>query len=549
MNIHTCAIRSEPHVEIGLVIERDSAALVDRWCHRAVVEQPTAKRVHYEVLRNKLGPFLQAMGRSLQQAGNSDANQHCASAFEHGDQRWEQGWSIVELVRDYQLLQLVILEHLEATLDRPLQYREVMAVGVFVDDAVGASINKFVINRDEYIHRIERERAETLEEANRRKDEFMAVLGHELRNPLAPIENCLTTLQLLLVNSPAPVLEAIAVLDRQTRLLARLVDDLLDLARIGQGRFELRKSQVNLTEIIEQAVQVCESAMQRRNHTLTVRCAEEPLFLEADPSRLTQILVNLLNNAAKFTERGGQISLTADGDHDSILIRVCDNGIGIPPEMMSRVFDLFTQVDGSSRSAQEGLGIGLALVQRLTQLHGGTVTCHSKGVGHGSEFVVRLPAQVGPPRVAEPAFAPEQDVPATCDLLLVEDNADSRNALAALLRLKGYRVDVAENGAKAIATALAARPQAALIDIGLPDMDGHEVAKTLRHNLGEDLLLVALTGYSRANDFKQALEVGFNAYLIKPVNFQELRRVLARAAADRSQSSRLQTSDSKSDVV
>ncbi|MGI8603932.1 MAG: hybrid sensor histidine kinase/response regulator [Verrucomicrobiales bacterium] len=533
MNIDTRAIRSEPHVEIGSVLERDAALLVDRWCRRAVDEQPTFKRVHYDVLRDGLGTFLQAMGRRLRQTGNPEADQHCASALEHGEQRWDHGWSLAELVRDYQLLQLVILQYLEESLDRPLRYREIMAVGVFIDDAVAVSINQFVASRDEHIHRVERERTEALEDANRRKDEFMAMLGHELRNPLAPIQNCLNTLQLLLAQGPQPVLETLSVLERQSGQLVRLVDDLLDLARIGQGRFELRKSHVSVAEVIDRAVQMSATVLKSRDHTLIVKCTEQPLYLEADPNRLIQVLVNLLNNAAKFTERGGQIGLTADRDKDSIVIRVCDNGIGIPPEMMSRVFDLFTQVDGSRHRSEGGLGIGLALVQRLIELHGGTVTCQSSGVGNGTEFGVRLPAHLGSVRTAEPAVSSEPEGDGPRDLLLVEDNADSRNALAALLRLKGYRVDVAEDGAAAIATALAVRPQAALIDIGLPDMDGHEVAKALRRNLGEHIFLVALTGYTRADDFKQALDAGFNAYLIKPVDFRELGRVLARTAAVR----------------
>ena len=247
LSIDTRVIRAEPHVEIGKLIVRDSAAIVERWLRRAVEEQPAAKRVHSEVLRDSLPTLLRAMGEALQTAGRPESGEHAEASEEHGEQRWDTGWSLSELVRDYQLLRLVILEALEETLARPLRYREVMAVGVFIDDAVAASTVAYVTSRDEDIRKIDLERAAALQDANRRKDEFIAALAHELRNPLAPLVNSIKVMQLLIDGEQPAVLDAIDVVDRQARQLTRLVDDLLDLARIAEGRLELRKTQLDLT--------------------------------------------------------------------------------------------------------------------------------------------------------------------------------------------------------------------------------------------------------------------------------------------------------------
>lgn len=528
MSIETGVIRSEPHIEIGSLIERDASTLVERWCRRAVEEQATAKRVHYGVLRDQLPMFLQAMGRALRQDGDSVAHQHFVSAVEHGEQRWDSGWSLTEVVRDYQLLQLVVLEYLEETLDRPLRYREVMAVGVFINDAIAASIAAFVANRDEYVNRRHQERTEPLEEANRRKDEFMATLAHELRNPLAPIQNSIHVLRRCLGKGDATVSKAIAVVERQSNQLVRLVDDLLDLARIGRGRLELRKTLVNLAPVLEQAIQTTEPQLKSREQQLTVVLPEEPLYVEADSSRLVQVVVNLLHNAVKYTHRGGHIWLTAVRDGNEAVIRVRDNGMGVPPQMLLSIFELFTQTEGSQQRAPGGLGIGLALVQRLVQMQGGTVTCQSAGVGHGSEFIVRLPAsaETGQPSAPEPCQRPGAAAP--CHVLVVDDYADAREMLATLLDIMGHRVERAENGSRGIEIALASRPQVGLVDIGLPDVDGYEVARQVRAALGSSIFLIALTGYGQEEDVLKALGAGFNAHLVKPPDLDRLDRLLAR---------------------
>jgi signal transduction histidine kinase len=389
MNIDTAVIRAEPHAELASVLKRNARTIIDRWCRLAQEKQPSAKRVHYIVLRDELPAFLETMAQALEADGRPDAQPY-HSAREHGEQRWENGWSVTELVRDYQLLRLVILESLEENLGRPVYYREAMAVGVFIDDAVGASVARYVAARDDDVLTAQRERLEAVADLSRRKDEFLAILGHELRNPLAPIRNSIVILRKLLAAPHAAVASSIDVLDRQSNHLCRLVDDLLDLARISRGEFELRKSRFDVRSAVEQALQVTEPLIASRNHRLVAALPAVPLFLEADPNRITQVVANLLTNAAKYTKPGGMIRLSVAAEAGDIVISVSDNGVGIAPEMLSRVFELFARIDQPQTEGVDGLGIGLTLVQRLIQQHGGSITAHSGGLGLGSEFVVRL---------------------------------------------------------------------------------------------------------------------------------------------------------------
>lgn len=388
-NIHTATLRAEPHAEIGTLIQRRAHAIVDRWCALARAEQRAAQCAHHVVLRDELPQFLELMGRALKRSGQASAPQQAAT--EHGAQRWDNGWSLSELVRDYQLLRLVILDFLEENLGRPIFSREAMAVGIFIDDAIGASIERYAAHREAALKRSESERAKALEAESRRKDEFIAILGHELRNPLAPIRNSLTLIRKVIDSTNPTVATSLDVLDRQSRQLGRLVDDMLDLARIGRGEFELRKARIDLRSAIEQALHVSTELIAQHGHRLHVSLPQVPLYLEADAERVTQIACNLLNNAAKYAEPAGNIWLAIETEEESALIRVRDDGIGIPPAMLTRVFELFARVDGSRSSRRDGLGIGLALVQRLVQSHGGTISAHSEGPGKGAEFVVRLP--------------------------------------------------------------------------------------------------------------------------------------------------------------
>jgi signal transduction histidine kinase len=413
MSIDPHVVRSESHGDIGSVLQRDTGILIERWCHRAVEEQPQAARVHQEVLRDSLPAFLAALGRSLEASDEQNGSQHKAPALEHGEQRWENGWSLPEVIRDYQILRLVIVEYLEDALERPVGGREVMAIGLALDEAIALSVGMYVTGREDHIRQVERERAEqqklaedtrlrweqeslrrqaaALKEADSRKDEFLAILAHELRNSLAPLLHSVEVLRLFGTADPA-VLQIKDVVERQVLQMIRLVDDLLDLSRISLGKVELRKQRHDLATVVAAAIETSGPLLDALHHKLAVHLPTEPLWLEVDQTRLVQVIANLLNNAAKYTDAGGQIVLTGEREGDEAVIRVRDTGVGIPPEMLDRVFDLFIQVPGSAGRSKGGLGVGLALVRRLVEMHGGKVTAHSGGIGQGSEFIVRLPA-------------------------------------------------------------------------------------------------------------------------------------------------------------
>jgi signal transduction histidine kinase len=377
----------------------------------------------------------------------------------------------------------------------------------------------------------ERERAEAeltrinhqLEEADRRKDEFLAMLSHELRNPLAPM---VTSLELLGLDPPesVPQRRALEVIERQLKHLTRLVDDLLDVARVTSGKIELRKAPVDLSASLEQAIATSRPAIRERNHDLLVKLPQEPIRLFADGVRLTQIVSNLLNNAARYTDPGGRIELSAVRDGDEVVIRVIDNGRGIPLELSDRIFDVFFQkLPGAG-----GLGLGLTLVRRLVELHGGTVSARSEGEGKGSEFEVRLPA---PPDLVvserTPSDRPPLDLRAL-RVVVIEDNADIRDMLRTLLELHGCQVRVADNGADGVELVLSAQPDVALVDIAMPELDGYSVARRVSAALGDVRpRLVAMTGYGQDSDRRRSQEAGFDAHLVKPVTQEALLRALA----------------------
>jgi CheY-like chemotaxis protein len=383
------------------------------------------------------------------------------------------------------------------------------------------------------------ERTRELREANQAKDEFLALLAHELRNPLAAIVNAIG----LISNRGGadPVLQqGTQVVERQARQMARLLDDLLDVSRISRGKLQLRKEVLDLAEVVENAVQTSRPLIESRGHQLTISLSPEPVALEGDSTRLEQVLANLLNNAAKYTDAGGRIHISANLEDNNAIIRVRDTGKGIPPAMIQRVFEPFVQIDFSlHRPEQGGLGIGLMLVRRLVEMHGGTVSASSEGPSLGSEFVVRLPAL---PQGKLPAAQPEEPGEARNGrkeinlvprhVLIVEDNADSRETLRTLLSLWGHQVDVADTGPRGVEKALAAAPEVALVDIGLPDLDGYQVAEQVRANGGDDIYLIALTGYGQQEDRRRALNAGFNAHLVKPVDPKELARLLSEARID-----------------
>jgi signal transduction histidine kinase/ActR/RegA family two-component response regulator len=369
--------------------------------------------------------------------------------------------------------------------------------------------------------------AERLADANRAKDEFLAMLAHEMRNPLGPIQ-----IAMHLVGSgradAATMETARTVVDRQVKHLVRLLDDLLDVSRITRGRIELRKELVNATTAVANALDTTRALLEEADHALSVSLPEEPLMVDADPVRLEQIIVNLVTNAAKFTPRGGRVAVSVTREPSEAVIRVRDNGIGIPRDLLPHVFELFRQGERPLARSAGGLGIGLTIVQNLVTLHGGSVSAHSEGSGSGSEFTVRLPLSSGA-RGAAPVLDRDRQTErstAPSRILLIEDDRDNRDMLRASLEGAGHQVDVAEDGVGGVERARIMRPDIALIDIGLPGLDGYEVAQRIRRDLGGAIRLIALTGYGQPEDRRRGAEAGFDTYLVKPVFADQLARAL-----------------------
>ena len=371
----------------------------------------------------------------------------------------------------------------------------------------------------------ERKRAEderalrvAAEEANRAKDEFLAVLGHELRNPLAPI---VTALQLMKLRGDISTSKEQIIIERQVQHVTRLVDDLLDVSRITQKKIELRKETFELATVVAKAVEISSPLIEQRRHALSVEVPRKDMRLTADPTRLAQVIANLLTNAAKYTDVEGRIELGAWRDGHEIVIQVKDSGIGIREDLLPKVFELFVQAPRSVDRSEGGLGIGLTLVQSLVQMHGGTVVALSDGLGRGSAFVVRLPAATGQTE-AETASVAEENVkraPVPRRVLVVDDNADAAMLLAELCGMMGHEVKVAHDGPQALrALEDGFRPEIAVLDIGLPVMDGYELGQRVRDRLGSKCRLFALTGYGQQHDKQRSREAGFEAHLVKPVD-------------------------------
>ena len=366
--------------------------------------------------------------------------------------------------------------------------------------------------------------AERLRSADRRKDEFLAMLAHELRNPLAPIRNASELLSRTLPSEPK-LQSQVAIVKRQITHLSRLVDDLLDVSRITQGRIELQRQPIDLGYVIAQAMESVEPLMRAKHHKVTITRIEHPLYVNGDSARLVQCLSNILTNSAKYTDDGGTIRVDVREEDHCAVIEVMDNGIGIPTELLPQIFDLFVQSARSLDRSLGGLGIGLSLVQRLIEMHGGRVTAHSEGPGTGARFEVRLPLTTAPDDVQ----AEEMDAPATVRrILVVDDNVDSAESLELLLRLDGHTVESVYSPEEAIERARTFDPQVILLDIGLPGMDGYEVARRIRAS-GSRARIVAITGYGREEDVKRALASGFDSHLVKPVDLKTLKRKVTHA--------------------
>jgi PAS domain S-box-containing protein len=370
-----------------------------------------------------------------------------------------------------------------------------------------------------------KEQAAKLAEADRRKDEFLAMLAHELRNPLSPIRAAVEVLRR--ATSPEQLTWSIDIIDRQVVHLTRLIDDLLDVARITRGRITLKKTVFDLCTVVDDAIDAVRPLIDRRRHRLRVSLPDDPITIEADSVRVEQVLVNLLDNAAKYTDDGGDITLEAEVKGDHLVIRVRDNGIGMEPQTASAMFDIFTQASRSLERAQGGLGLGLALVKRLTEMHGGSVVAESRGIGQGSTFTVILPLLT-----TIPATTPQTSAPLVGDIgrlrvLVVDDDPDVADGMSMFLETLGHDVQIAPDGPAALAIARAFQPEVGLLDIGLPGMDGYELARELRtHATDDKLMLIAITGYGDEDTRQRVKHAGFDHHLLKPCGSEELEQLL-----------------------
>jgi PAS domain S-box-containing protein len=369
-----------------------------------------------------------------------------------------------------------------------------------------------------------------LVDADRRKTEFLALLAHELRNPLAPIHNAVQILRMH-GDDVQEVQRAAAMMQRQVGHMVTLVDDLLDVSRISRGKIEIRPQRIELAPIVQHAVEAARPLYDRRRHELTVELPDEPVWVRADATRMAQIVGNLLSNAAKFTDAGGHVTLTLERVDGQAVVRVRDDGIGIEAESLSRVFDMFVQVDTSLERSQGGLGLGLTLVKSLVELHGGSVEARSDGPGRGSEFAVRLPALRAAPAHEVPRLPIEpapRRLAGGCRILVVDDNRDSADSLGMLLALNGNQVHTGYDGLEGVAAAERFRPEIVLLDIGMPKLSGYDACRRIREQpWGKDMVLIALTGWGQEEDKRRTEKAGFDAHLVKPVDPAALTELLA----------------------
>ena len=390
-----------------------------------------------------------------------------------------------------------------------------------------------------------RDHIEEREESNRRKDQFLATLAHELRNPLAPIRNGLYVLQRATSGRDDTIIPVCDMMGRQVDHLVRLVDDLMEVSRITRGKIDLRKIDTDLKSVVSSAVETSRPAIEAAHHQFSMRMPTEPLPVNADPVRLAQVFANILQNAAKYTDQGGKISIDARRDGGTAVVTVGDNGIGIPAEALSRIFDMFMQADPHDSRAQSGLGIGLTLARSLVELHGGSITAFSGGSGCGSEFTVRLPLVKGTDVGHATRRGSVGGFKGSLRILVVDDNADAAESMSALLRLLGAEVRVAHDGPAALKIASQFRPALALLDLGMPGMDGYELAERIRASFDPVPMLVALTGRGQKRDRHLSAAAGFDHHLIKPADIDAIEQIIAdaskhlhraeKSAADRSE--------------
>jgi signal transduction histidine kinase/ActR/RegA family two-component response regulator len=392
----------------------------------------------------------------------------------------------------------------------------------FADDEIDflRSVSHYATAAYERLRRIGQ-----LREMDRRKDEFLATLAHELRNPLAPLRNMLELIKRA-NGDPAVIEQAEVTMSRQLQQLEQLVDDLLDVNRITRGKLQLRKRRVELAPLLHQATEPAKPLAERARQELTVSAPSEPMWVRADPVRLVQIFGNLLTNACKYTDDGGHIQIIAERVDGEAVVTVKDDGIGIPPDQLRAVFEMFSQVKSGQERAEGGLGIGLTLVKRLVEMHDGYVEAHSEGLGRGSEFIVRLPV-LDAPHAERPAATAAHAAPTRRKILIVDDNRDSAMSLALLLGQLGHETRQAYDGLDAIRAAEEFRPNLILLDIGLPHLNGYDVCRRIRTQPWGDMMIVALTGWGQDEDRQKSREAGFDHHLVKPIGYAALMQLLS----------------------
>lgn len=502
-------------------------AIMTRWDLRVRAEVDAAAHSEKVILRDSLAPMLEVMVKVL--ADETDprtAARDLSLMTAHGEERANQtAYSIGAVLHEFHILQETVLEFLER--DHRLDARDRSIVTQYFNELMRVAADEF-----SSVQRTLQERAEHLTKVSKAKDEFLAMLGHELRNPLGAISTALFVLQ----GSQNRTAQqgALAVASRQALHMKRMLDDLLDLARINEGKISLQLTFVDLGTEVQHALEVAQSLFDMRRHSVSVSHPQERLYVRADQVRLGQCLGNLFANAAKYTNVGGRIEVTLERDGESAVVRVRDNGVGIPEHLISSIFDLFEQAPRAADRPEGGLGLGLTLVRRLIEQHGGSVEAKSQGLGQGSEFIVRLPYHESVPDTV----LQEPDHAGRLTVLIVEDNVDAANMLAQALELLGHRVVVAHDGPSALAAVVLGCPDVGLLDIGLPGMNGYELAAQLRASgwCPRTMLLVAVTGYPTEAETLAA--AGFDGHMRKPVDFPALEETLAGIAASRGRARR-----------
>ena len=514
-----------PYPELAEYFASREDALVARWRLAARADETQAcQRLHLSdaEIDDHFPVLLDAVVRALRNHGTASVEREGA---EHGHHRRELGYNVAETLWELTLFRQMLLgvvEEFEAGTET-LSREERAAVEKRILDVLDRSIKASV---EQYVGEPEQERdrvVEQLRQSNVAKDRFLAMLSHELRNPLAPIVSAAHTLRLALLADPR-LGRAAEIIERQARYQARLLDDLLEVSRIAHGKIELKREEVPFQAAVRHAVESCRPAIEAKSLRLGVEVPEDALVVLADPVRLAQVVTNLLTNAVKFTPDAGSIRLTVVEEPGQVVMRVQDTGIGITPEMLPHVFDMFAQAEISLDRSTGGLGVGLTLAKSLTEMLGGQIEAYSSGLGKGAVFTLRLPRLR-----TEPAKRKVPHLPLGRRVALVEDNEDARRALTDLLEGMGLTVLPAADGQEALRLAAEENPEVFVVDIGLPGMSGYDLARILRELPGtQQRLLIALTGYGTAEDKKRAAEAGFDYHLTKPADVEQLYRLVTK---------------------